>query len=44
MPHDPVLSLDPSHPNNDLNNHANNNNIRNLGDPEGLDARALNRD
>ncbi|KAM4603011.1 zinc finger protein 536 [Polymixia lowei] len=40
MTHDPALTHDPNHPNNDLN-HPNN---CNLGDPEGLDARALNRD
>lgn len=46
MPHDPALTHDPNHPNNDLNhpNNSNNNSNRNLGNPEGLDARALNRD
>lgn len=40
MTHDPALTLDPNHLNNDLN-HPNN---HNLGDPEGLDAHAVNKD
>ncbi|XP_056135108.1 zinc finger protein 536 [Lampris incognitus] len=40
MTHDPALTHDPNHPNNDLNHP----NKHNLGNPEGLDARALNRD
>ncbi|KAM8895075.1 zinc finger protein 536 isoform 1-T5 [Spinachia spinachia] len=40
MTHDPVLTHDPNHLNNDLN-HPNN---HNLGDPEGLDTRAVNKD
>ena len=40
MTHDPALTHDPNHLNNDLN-HPNN---HNLGDPEGLDAQAVNKD
>ncbi|XP_037648129.1 zinc finger protein 536 isoform X2 [Sebastes umbrosus] len=40
MTHDPALTHDPNHLNNDLN-HPNN---HNLGDPEGLDAHAVNKD
>ncbi|XP_047435866.1 zinc finger protein 536 isoform X2 [Mugil cephalus] len=40
MTHDPALTHDPNHLNNDLN-HPNN---HNLGDPKGLDAHAVNRD
>ncbi|KAL6112676.1 znf536 [Pungitius sinensis] len=40
MTHDPALTHDPNHLNNELN-HPNN---HNLGDPEGLDARAVNKD
>ncbi|KAM7406571.1 hypothetical protein PAMP_000942 [Pampus punctatissimus] len=40
MTHDPALTHDPNHLNNDLN-HPNN---HNLGNPEGLDARAVNKD
>ncbi|XP_028999907.1 zinc finger protein 536 isoform X2 [Betta splendens] len=40
LTHDPALTHDPNHLNNDLN-HPNN---HNLGDPEGLDAHAVNKD
>ncbi|XP_029984082.1 zinc finger protein 536 isoform X2 [Sphaeramia orbicularis] len=40
MTHDPALTHDPNHLNNDLN-HPNN---HNLGDPDGLDAHAVNKD
>lgn len=40
MTHDPALTHDPNHLNNDLN-HPNN---HNLGNPEGLDAHAVNKD
>lgn len=40
MTHDPALTHDPNHLNNDLN-HPNN---HNLGDPQGLDAHAVNKD
>ncbi|XP_069565941.1 zinc finger protein 536 isoform X1 [Brachyistius frenatus] len=40
MTHDPALTHDPNHLNNDLN-HPNN---HNLGDPKGLDAHAVNKD
>ncbi|XP_068166994.1 zinc finger protein 536 isoform X2 [Antennarius striatus] len=40
MNHDPALTHDPNHLNNDLN-HPNN---HNLGNPEGLDAHAVNKD
>ncbi|XP_033973107.1 zinc finger protein 536 [Trematomus bernacchii] len=40
MTHDPALTHDPNHLNNDLNRPNN----HNLGDPEGLDAHAVNKD